>query len=196
MPEFKIQNTQVPREKLEESVVRAVASALELEPEEVNLDSSLQHNLGAESLDYLDIAFTIEREYKVHFPREDLLRRAGEHFGESNLVEGNIVSDLGLRMLRAAMPEIDPTVLKPGLLAHQVPGLFTVDTFVRVLDRLLYAKEEMSRECPECGGELRASDSLPEFECAKCGATLPYPSGDNVMFEELIRLSDTGEAAK
>ena len=189
MPELPIQNQTIPREVIEEKVIRAVANALDLEPEEVTLTSSLQHDLGAESLDYLDIAFSLEREFKVHFPREDLLQRAGDHFGEDNLMLDGLVTDFGLRILGSAMPEIDPDLLKPGLRASQVPGLFTVETFVRVLDRLLTAKEQMSRQCPQCGAELAESSALPEYVCPACQTTVPFPSGDDVMFDELVRLS-------
>jgi acyl carrier protein len=159
----------------------------------VKLTSSLQHDLGAESLDYLDIAFRLEREYKVHFPREDLLARAAEFFGGAdNLVQAGVVTDVGLKMLRTAMPEVDPAMLKTGLRAEQVPGLFTVGTFARVLDRLLAAKETMSRVCPKCGATMQDSNLLPEMSCAACQTTVPFPTGDEVMFQELVRLSKEG----
>jgi len=193
MPELIPLNSKVPREQLEMSVRQAVARAMGLGMEEVKLSSSLQHDLGAESLDYLDIAFTLEREHKVHFPREDLLQRAGQHFGEDNLVKEGVVSELGLRMLKQAMPEIDSAQIKSGLRASQVPGLFTVQTFVRVLDRLLFAKEQMPRACPKCGTEMGDSTSLPELVCPGCQTSVPVPSGDNVMFDELVRMSQQGE---
>jgi acyl carrier protein len=190
MSEHKLQNTKFSRDTLEERVRHAVANALDREPEEVKLEASMQHDLGAESLDYLDIAFTLEREFKVHFPREDLLVRAGAHFGEANLVREGLVTDLGLRLLTAAMPELDPTVIKPGLRAAEVPGLFKVQTFVRVLDRLLAAKETLSRTCAACGATLEESSALPELVCPGCKAVVPFPSGDDVMFAELVELGE------
>jgi acyl carrier protein len=193
MYELAIQNRTVRRQVLEEKVVRAVANALDLEPAEVTLASSLQHDLGAESLDYLDIAFSLEREFKVHFPREDLLQRAADHFGEDHLVRDGVVTELGLRMLLHAMPEVDAGLLRPGLRAAEVPGLFTVQTLVRVLDRLLAAKQQMSRQCPQCGAELAESSALPEYVCVGCQTVMPFPSGDDVMFEELVRMSEPEE---
>lgn len=196
MSDIPIQNQTVPRAQIEEKVIHAVANALDLEPDEVTLTSSLQHDLGAESLDYLDIAFSLEREFKVHFPREDLLQRAGDHFGEDNLMRDGRVTDLGLRMLANAMPEIDRERLQPGLRAAEVPGLFTVETFVRVIDRLLTAKEQMSRQCPQCGAELTEPSALPEYVCPQCQTTVPFPSGDDVMFEEMLRLSEQEEPSR
>lgn len=193
MSELKPLNTVVPRETLELSVRNAVARAMGINVEEVKLSSSLQADLGAESLDYLDIAFTLEREHKVHFPREDLLQRAATHFGEENLVKEGVVTDLGLKMLQQAMPELDPTLLKSGLRAAQVPAMFTVHTFARVLDRLLFAKERMSRACPKCGAAMQDSPNMPELVCPNDQTSVPFPSGDDVMFEEMVRMSQDGE---
>lgn len=183
-------NRTFPRQELEASVIQAVAGALDLDPGEVKLESSLQADLGAESLDYLDIAFQLERKYRIEFPRVDLLERAGRYFGEDRLVKDGIVSDLGLRLLRQAMPEIAPERLQPGLRAVQVPALFNVQTFARVLDRLVYAKEQMPRTCKECGGTLVESEVLPEFVCSGCGKSFPMPSGDDVLYEDLVHLGE------
>ena len=193
MSDFRQLNTTIPREKLEASVIGAVASALDLQPEEIELSASMQDDLGAESLDYLDIAFQLERKYRVQFPREDLLERIGEHFGEGELVEGGTVSERGLELMRTAMPEIDPARLRPGIRAYDIAGLFTVQTFVRVFDRLLAAKEQMSRECAECGGELEDSNTLPELVCSRCKQTVPLSSGDEVLFQDLLDLLDGKE---
>jgi acyl carrier protein len=190
MVEMVLRNTTVPQSVLEEKVIAAVAKALDLKREEVTLSSSLQDDLGAESLDYLDIAFQLERDFNVQFPRADLLQRASDHFGEDSLVNDGVVTDLGLRLLRKGMPEVDPERFRPGLRAIEVANMFTVWTFVRVLDRLVVAKGQMSRQCPKCSGELVESANLPEFVCASCGHVVPLPSGDAVLYQDLLELSD------
>lgn len=192
MPEAILRNTAVPQSVLEESVVAAVAKALDLDPAQVKLASSLQDDLGAESLDYLDIAFQLERRFNVQFPRADLLQRASDHFGEDALVRDGVVTELGLDLLRKGMPEVAPGLFHPGLRAIDVPRMFTVWTFVRVLDRLLAAKEQVPRQCATCGGELVEAPSLPEFVCAGCGAIVPLPSGDAILFQDLLELNDGG----
>jgi acyl carrier protein len=189
MSEITVLNTLIPWEVLEQKVVQAVATALDVEPATVTPLSSLHADLGAESLDFLDIAFSLEREFKVHFPRQDLLERAASYFGEDNLVQNGVVTELGLQMLRTALPEVEPSLIRPGLRAAEVPALFTVGTFVRVLDRLLAAKQSLPRECAACGGELADSSTLPELVCLSCNKTVPFPSGDDVLYGELIRMS-------
>jgi acyl carrier protein len=183
-------NTEVPLEVLERKVAEAVAAALDISPDQVTPESSLHADLGAESLDFLDIAFTLEREFKVHFPRQDLLARAAKYFGEDSLVSNGVLTDVGLHMLRCAMPEVEPSRVQPGLRASDVPALFTVRTFARVLDRLLAAKQSLPRQCPHCGQALADSSVLPELVCASCNQTLPFPSGDDVLYADLVRMSE------
>jgi acyl carrier protein len=180
--------------EIERKVIEAVASALDLEPDEVSLSDSLQNDLQAESLDLLDIAFTLEREFTVHFPRADLLQRASEHFGEDALVVDGQVTELGLNLLKKGVPEIDAERFRPGLKASEVAGMFTVQTFVRILTRLLEAKEEMDKTCPECSGQCAESSTAPEFVCSSCGHTLPLPSGDEVLLRDLLALESRLEA--
>src|SRR3712207_8540781 len=56
--------------------------SLDLDPSAVVPDASLEEELGAESLDFLDLAFMLEREFQVRLPRLNLLQRAEERSEE------------------------------------------------------------------------------------------------------------------
>lgn len=177
--------------EIEQKVIAAVSESLDLDPAEVLLTSSLENDFGAESLDYLDIAYMLEREFNIQFPREDLLQRAADYFGEEALLtKSGLITDLGLELLRKGMPELDTGLLKPGLKAVDLRPLFTVQTFVRVVQRLLEAKQKFPRECPDCGTEVIEADVLPQFECPKCSKILPFPTGDTVIFQDLVSLAE------
>jgi acyl carrier protein len=177
------------QQEIEQKVIDAISSSLDLEPGEVKLSSSLQDDLGAESLDYLDIAYMLEREFRVQFPRADLLQRANEYFGEDTLIKDGMVTELGLQMLRKGMPEIDATRLKSGLKAADVPRMFTAETFVRVVMRLLDAKQQAVKTCTECGSPTAESPTRPEFVCTNCGKVYLPPSSDEIVFQDLVDLS-------
>ena len=170
-------------------VRQAVARALDLDVEEVQLNSSL-FGLGAESLDLLDMAFMLEKKFKIQFPRTDILERATNHFGEETLVQNGIVTDFGLRLLKKGMPELDPQVIKPGLKAIDVAKMITVGSFARITLRLLQAKEEFPLVCPKCGGQLEESELMPEFTCTNCGENVPQPSGDEILLQDLLQLAN------
>ena len=132
----------------------------------------------------------LEKEYQIQFPRTDILERATTYFGEDALVADGLVTDMGLQLLAVGMPELDPNVLKPGLKALDVAQMITVESFVRITWRLLEAKKAFPRECPSCGGHLTESDFMPEFECDSCGETVPLPSGDDILLQDLLDLAD------
>lgn len=170
------------------------AENLELDLDEVQVDSSF-FELGAESLDLLDMAFALESEYGIAFPRTDILERAGSHFGEDALVQDGVVTDLGLQLLRVGMPELDPDLIAPGLRDIDVAKAITVGSFARITQRLIDAKAAFPRECPECGGDLVEAEAMPEFVCSSCGAIVPVPSGDDILMQDLIELYDRATAA-
>ena len=113
--------------ELNDAVREAVASALGLEEDEVTSEATLMDDLGAESIDLLDILFRIERSTGVKIKASDL----GEHiqggipdeeFGD----EGGSVSEKGLEQLKRVMPQIDVDSLRGSLEPENVIMLFTV----------------------------------------------------------------------
>ncbi|AHH99631.1 acyl carrier protein [Kutzneria viridogrisea] len=116
----------------------AIADALGLEPEEVSGPATLINDLGAESIDLLDILFRLERGLQVKIEAAELAEYVqggipDEEFGD----ESEIVTAAGLAQLKLVMPQIDTAALVGRLKADQVMGLFTVDNLVRlVLARL------------------------------------------------------------
>jgi acyl carrier protein len=177
-------------DEVEQRVLEVIARAMDRPVEEVKPTSSLELDLGAQSLDYLDIAFSLEREFRIQFPRADFMQRASDHFGEENLVQNGVITDLGLRLLVKGMPELDPADLKPGLKVTEVRKMFIVATFIRVVRQLLAAKAAMNRSCPDCGTTMNESSTLPELICPACGKQVPLPSGDDVLFDHLMSVSD------
>lgn len=177
--------------RLAETKVReAVAKSLDVELEDVRMDSTFEGDLGAESLDLLDMAFMLEREFKIQFPRTNILERATEYFGEEALLtDGGVITDFGLELLAKGMPELDADRLRPGLTAAEVMSMITVASFARIVTRLLEVKQQASRECPECKATMQESDIMPEFVCPECKAVKPLPSGDDVLLQDLVDLS-------
>jgi acyl carrier protein len=177
------------RAEVERKVIDAVARALDREPGEVPLSAALTRELGAESLDFLDIAFTLEGEFQIQLPRLDILTRAAEHFGEDALVKDGRVTDFGLQMLRKGMPELDPRSLVPGLRPDDVIGMITPASFVRIVLRLLQARQELPAACPRCGAATRGSATAPELQCGRCDWSQPLPTGDEILLKDMIAFS-------
>ena len=109
-------------------VVReAVSEALALDLDEVTGDATLTEDLGAESIDLLDVLFRIERSTGVKIHAADLAEHIqggipDEEFSD----DGDIVSPVGLAHLASIMPQVDPVELEGTLRAERVIDLFTV----------------------------------------------------------------------
>jgi acyl carrier protein len=115
------------------ATVRAcVADVLAIDPAKVTPDASLIADLGAESLDFLDLVFRLETEYGVKIPR-DGIRLAAQDGLADGFDQGGVLTEDALERMRILMPEIPAAKLASGLRTHQIPELFTTETFVRLV---------------------------------------------------------------
>lgn len=181
----------IEQQEVEAKVIAAVARALDLPADEIQLGASLQGEYGAESLDILEIVFALETAFRIRMPKTNLMQHAQERFGEDTFLHQGQLTDFALRMLREMRPEIDPALFKPGLRVHDVARLVTTQTFVRLALRMLDAKREAlqalrARGCGTCGShDIDDSQTAPEFVCKSCGAIEPTPTGDDVLMHDI-----------
>ncbi|MDP7112750.1 MAG: acyl carrier protein, partial [Myxococcota bacterium] len=98
---------------------------------------------GAESLDFLDIAFRLEESFGIKIPRGDIQQKAEAEAatGADAFEIDGVLTDLGLAKLREALPEVPDDRFREGLTVREIPTLFTVETFVNLVVRLLEEKE-------------------------------------------------------
>ena len=112
-----------------------IADALAREPAEVRLDSRLVADLGAESIDFLDIVFRLEQAFAVRIPRGQILEEARGELSEEEFHTDGVLSAAGLARLREVLDEVAPEFLAPGLRVDDVPYLFTVETLCKAVAR-------------------------------------------------------------
>ena len=126
-----------------EKVRMCIAQALGIDVEEVVPDAILFDDLGAESLDLLDIVFRLEKTFGIQIPRGGIQSSvlASEGVKEEDLVKDGILTSLGIERLKKEMPEINPDRILEGFRAEDIPTLFTVQTFINLTKRYLDAKE-------------------------------------------------------
>ena len=106
-------------------VARVLAELLNADVEDVTSGAALQKDLGADSIDFLDIVFQLEREFGIRIPRGELFPE-GVFQGDPELVQNGRVTDKGLAELRARMPFADLTGFEGDRRLSAVPDLFTV----------------------------------------------------------------------
>ena len=116
-------------------VKATLVDALNADDDAVTMSSRLQADLGAESIDFLDIVFRLEREFSMKIPRGELFPEAIFQ-GDPDLVEDGKITDKGLAELREKMPFADPTEVNkfaadPKM--EKMGDLFTVSLIVRYI---------------------------------------------------------------
>jgi acyl carrier protein len=131
-----------------ERVQAVIADALYLDKEEIQLDSSLMKDLGAESIDFLDIVFRLEKEFGIKLPKGEMERRARGGLSDADFAVDGRLTPAALEQVKRSMPEANQSEIKAGLLVRDLPTLFTVATFVRMVNEQLYGT---SQEMPTAG---------------------------------------------
>jgi acyl carrier protein len=120
-------------ESVEQVVRQAVAEALARPIEDVRPEAILMADLGAESLDFLDIVFRLERAFGIQITRGEMERAARGDMADDAFAPGGVISEAGLARLRTLMPEAAGRI-QPGLRPAQILSLFTVRTFVNLVE--------------------------------------------------------------
>jgi acyl carrier protein len=116
-------------------VASTVAEAIGRDPEQVKLDSSLVNDLGAESIDFVDIVFRLQRQFKVKIPRGKIVEDARGRLSEAEFEKAGVVSEAGVARLRSFLSEVPPERFTTPLNVADIPRLFTVETFCKLVIR-------------------------------------------------------------
>ncbi len=132
MTEPATETQQLSNQEIGDAVRRIVAEALGRSEDEVKLTSILMDELGAESLDFLDIVFRLEREFGIQITRGEMERAARGDLTADEFAPGGVISERGLARLRELMPEAANRI-GPGLRPSTILTLFSVQTFANMV---------------------------------------------------------------
>ncbi len=126
-------------------VAATMADALGCDEDEVKIDASLIDDLGAESIDFLDIVFRLERAFKVKIPRGKIVEDARGDLSEAEFEQGGVLTDAGFERLKSFLNEVPANRFETPLKSAEIPRLFTTATFCKMVIR-------QQREAAGAGG--------------------------------------------
>jgi acyl carrier protein len=115
------------------TVAATVADALGCDIEDVKPDASLIDDLDAESIDFLDMVFRLERAFKVKIPRGKIVENARGALSEAEFEQNGVLTDVGLAQLRSYLAEVADDRFKKPLKVKDIPRLFTPVTFCKLV---------------------------------------------------------------
>ena len=116
-------------------VAATVADALGCDEDDVKRDSSLINDLGAESIDFLDLVFRLERAFKIKIPRGKIVEDSRGALSETEFEQKGLVTDRGVAQLRAFLSEVPADRFRTPLKVAEIPRLFTAETFCKLVIR-------------------------------------------------------------
>jgi acyl carrier protein len=114
-------------------VADIVADVLAVDKSEITPESSLINDLGAESIDFLDLVFRLERAFNVKIPRGQIEKEARDNLSDEEFEQGGVISEKGIAALKKFLSEVPEQRFKANLKVMEIPTLFTVTTLCKLV---------------------------------------------------------------
>ena len=125
------------KEEIFEKIQTALVDALGVDEDEVTPEATLVGDLGAESIDFLDIVFRLEKTFKISIPRGELFPE--DVLTNAEYVKDGKVTEAGLAALKEAMPHTDMSGFEADPDINKLGDLFTVNSVVNYVEMKLNA---------------------------------------------------------
>jgi len=128
------------RDEIYEKVQGVLVDALGVDEEDVTPTATLREDLGAESIDFLDIVFRLEKAFTIKIPRGELFPEDLESLrNDPNLVSGGKLTPAGLAELKKRMPYADYSDFEANPTEDRANSLLTVNVIVNYIEAKLKA---------------------------------------------------------
>ncbi|MBA3312811.1 MAG: acyl carrier protein [Planctomycetota bacterium] len=124
------------RDEIFEKVQQTLVDALGVDDDEVTPEATLSGDLGAESIDYLDIVFRLEKNFGIKIPRGELFPE-NLSTGDGGFVKDGVVTPEGVAELKKRMPHADVDSFAADPKVENIQELFTVNMIVKFLEKKL-----------------------------------------------------------
>ena len=117
---------------INQRVTDTLSEALDLSSDEIQPDSSLIDDLGAQSIDFLDIRFRIESEFSIEVDETEMWQGAFDTTDRRWMIDGKM-TDQGLERLKSLQPDYPWERLRAPVTKADLPRLITVSTITRYI---------------------------------------------------------------
>jgi acyl carrier protein len=125
----------VSQEEIFTKVQTALVDALALDEEDVTPNATLQGDLGAESIDYLDIMFKLEKSFGIKIQREELFPE--DILANAQYVQGGKLTPEGVAKLKERLPYVDLSKFEQNPTVQSFGSMLTVQDMVRYVENKL-----------------------------------------------------------
>lgn len=119
-------------EEIYDKVKAVLVDALGVDDDEVKPESILKDDLGAESIDFLDIMFRLEKAFNIKIPRGELI--PDNLATDPNFVKDGIVQPAAIAMMKEKMPHTDFSAFEQDPKLDNMSKLFTVKAIAKYIE--------------------------------------------------------------
>lgn len=124
------------RDEIFQQVQEVLIDALGVDDDEVTAKATLMGDLGAESIDFLDIVFRLEKAFDIKIAREELFP-IENIMSNQNFVKDGKLTEAGLAEMKEKMPHTDFASFQSNPDINKLGDLFTVNSIVNYIDTKL-----------------------------------------------------------
>lgn len=177
----------VTEEKVFEELKKAIVETLRVDADSIKPESSLINDLGAESLDFLDINYRLEQAFGMKMARHFVLEHVEEMFGEGSAIDDDgQLTDKAVALLKIRFGDKMDS-LEPGMDMDEVPALVTAQSISGgVMDIL----SSLPDKCSKCGSsEWKTEDGI-KIQCSSCGEPATFTNGDDLIKDWLTNVQE------
>jgi acyl carrier protein len=168
----------IPEQMVLEEVRKAISEGIDINPESVKPESSLMKDLGAESLDFLDINYRLEQTFGIKMARRSVLDHMEELFGEETAIDSDgKLTGKGAEVL-AIRYDGSGYKLNAGMDMDDLPAMVTVGSLVEGVMDLL---DTLPEKCADCGAQSWNLREETRIYCGACGEAATFTSGDDLI---------------
>jgi len=121
------------RDEIFQEVHGVLVDALGVDDDEIKAEATLMGDLGAESIDFLDIVFRLEKEFSIKIPREELFP-AETLMNNPEFINNGKLTQKGLAELKQKMPHTDISSFANDPDINKLGDLFTVGMIVNYVE--------------------------------------------------------------
>jgi acyl carrier protein len=162
--------------RIEEEVRKALAATLRVDADAIDLDASIVKELGATSIDFLDVNFRLEAAFGIQLATQLMLDHVEEEMGEGTAIDDDDkITEAAAALLRTHLGDLE--ALKAGTYADKIPSLVTPMVLVKSVRVIT---DELPEKCTSCGAEAWKSEDGAQVICGACGKPAEYPDGDTM----------------
>ena len=120
-----------------EKLVPLIREVTGVREDRITMDSGLMQDLGAESVDLLDLTFLIEEIFGITIEADEFEQRARQRMPGGLYEENGCLTEDALEELKKALPEVPAERFAPGLKKIELPSVLNVAVFVHLVQRKL-----------------------------------------------------------